>query len=157
MKYLRLFEDFYSETEKINIINIDGIKPDKLNKKIETEEYEFGDEIGFQVLAEHLGEKKKIYVEFYLLVEFIKNQDSKLASYLDSQDGSDLDAMEILKDFNWDFAKSIDDYINKSFTPQQFKDLESDLTEWDENDEEDYNDLLGNDEFDDLLDPDDED
>lgn len=149
MKHLKLFEEFAGNTDKIEIISVDGVPANQLNRKIEKGQFEFSD-FDFTVVGEYSGTKKTFSIPHDIFIEFIKNSDEKMDTYLNSESIEDLDkVLELLKDFNWDFLKSITDYTNDVFTPSEFEDLEDDeLSEWDEQDQDKY---------DDLLDPDDED
>ena len=149
MKHLKLFEEFGGDTDKIEIISIDGSPSNQFNRKVEKDQYEFSD-FDFTVVGEYSGTKKTISVPHDIFIEFIKNSDEKMDAYLNYESIEDLDkVLDVLKGFNWDFAGTINKYINDVYTPSEFEDLEDDeLSEWDEQDQDKY---------DDLLDPDDED
>ncbi len=148
MKHLKLFEEFDGDIDKIEIISVDGVPANQLNRKIEKGEYNFSD-FDFTVVGEYSGTKKTFSIPHDIFIEFIKDADEKMDNYLNSESIDDLDKiLELLKDFNWDFLKSIKDYANQVFTPSEFEDLEDELSEWDEDDQDEYDDLLGEDDED---------
>lgn len=90
------------------------------------------------------GVKKLLSIEQDIFITFIKEiQDNKLGEYLDSRGISDIDdVFNELKEFNWDFSKSLIEYINSAYDPKTFNELE-DYSDSDEDTFGDYDDDEG--------------